>query len=227
MVTNDHVPPRLLLERPFPPNLLTVPACKDCNTGFQADDEYTRTVLGLDIRAASHRAIISNLPAIIRSLERPNARAFANYLASKSQPMNMVAWNGDPIISMEVDRERVNRTGLHIMRGLYYVAFRRPIPSDAAVKIAATTGLTSDHPHMLTMARVYGTLPEHRDGAIGKAFSYVTAFGGGIAFWLMLLYDYFFWAGTIDERPLGEREKPTSADLQGGEPPAESRRAPL
>jgi len=24
--------------------------------------------------------------------------------------------------------------------------------------------------------------------------------------WLMLLYDYFFWIGSIDERPVSERE---------------------
>jgi hypothetical protein len=202
----------------LPPNLLTVPACEDCNKGFQADDEYTRTVLGLDIRAASHRAVISNLPAIIRSLERPDARGFANYLASKSRPTNVLAWNGNPIVSMEIDRERVNRTGLHIMRGLYYVEFRRPIPPDAAIKVGATTGLTADHPDMLTIARVFGILPEHRDGATGKAFSYATAFGGGVSSWLMLLYDYFFWAGAIDERPLSERETPPPANLQFGQP---------
>jgi hypothetical protein len=102
---------------------------------------------------------------------------------------------------------RRGRPLLTMMRLLYYVEFRRPIPIDAAIKIGATTGLSSDHPDMLTMAKLFGTLPEHRDGATGSAFSYVTVFGGGVSFWLMLLYDYFFWAGTIDERPLSEREK--------------------
>lgn len=38
--TRDHVPPRLLLERPFPPNLRTVPSCLDCNRGASKDEEY-------------------------------------------------------------------------------------------------------------------------------------------------------------------------------------------
>jgi hypothetical protein len=38
--SKDHVPPKLLLERPFPPNLYTVPSCHSCNTGFAKDEEY-------------------------------------------------------------------------------------------------------------------------------------------------------------------------------------------
>jgi len=38
--TRDHVPPRLLLERPYPENLRTVPCCLDCNRGASADEEY-------------------------------------------------------------------------------------------------------------------------------------------------------------------------------------------
>ena len=38
--TNDHVVPRCLLEKPYPPNLLTIPSCYTCNTGFKQDEEY-------------------------------------------------------------------------------------------------------------------------------------------------------------------------------------------
>lgn len=38
--TRDHVPPRLLLERPFPKNLHTVPSCLSCNRGASKDEEY-------------------------------------------------------------------------------------------------------------------------------------------------------------------------------------------
>ena len=34
------MPPRLLLERPFPRNLRTVPSCLDCNRGASKDEEY-------------------------------------------------------------------------------------------------------------------------------------------------------------------------------------------
>src|SRR2546427_8377223 len=83
-LTVDHVPPKLLLMRPYPPNLITVPACETCNKSFQKDDEYTRTMLAVDVRASKNTAAQSNLPAVLRSLQRPNARGFAEYLAKQA-----------------------------------------------------------------------------------------------------------------------------------------------
>src|SRR5438477_8522100 len=40
-LTMDHVPPKVLLAKPFPVNLPTLPACHDCNQSFKKDDEYT------------------------------------------------------------------------------------------------------------------------------------------------------------------------------------------
>jgi 5-methylcytosine-specific restriction endonuclease McrA len=41
----DHVPPKNLFDRPYPANLLTVPACVDCNGAFSKDDEDFRIAL--------------------------------------------------------------------------------------------------------------------------------------------------------------------------------------
>lgn len=45
--TNDHAPPRCLLRRPLPSNLLTLPACAKCNTGFSFDESVVRALLAL------------------------------------------------------------------------------------------------------------------------------------------------------------------------------------
>ena len=37
--------PRCLLEKPYPPNLLTIPSCRECNTGFKQDEEYFLAVM--------------------------------------------------------------------------------------------------------------------------------------------------------------------------------------
>lgn len=203
--TADHVPPKSLLERPYPPNLLTVPACEPCNSGFKSDDEYTRTVLALDIRAGSHRAVISNLPSIVRSLERPDARGFAQYLASQSTLTKILAWNGAPITSLNMDRQRVDATGMHILRGLYYLQHRRPMPKDAAVRVGCVPEITPDSSHAMEIIEIFKMFPEHRRGKAGTAFTYATAFGHQRSVWLMVLYDYFLWMGTIDERPASER----------------------
>ena len=38
--TRDHVPSRILMDKPYPENLPVVGACKECNQGFSADEEY-------------------------------------------------------------------------------------------------------------------------------------------------------------------------------------------
>lgn len=43
--TVDHVPSMALLDKPYPPNLPTVPACAQCNHGFSLDEEYLACLL--------------------------------------------------------------------------------------------------------------------------------------------------------------------------------------
>src|SRR3977135_329746 len=44
--TRDHVPPKAILRKPFP-ELITVPACRDCNEKWGAVDARFRNVLSL------------------------------------------------------------------------------------------------------------------------------------------------------------------------------------
>lgn len=43
--TRDHVPPKALLEPPWPSNLRTVPACTLCNASWSLDEEYLAVLL--------------------------------------------------------------------------------------------------------------------------------------------------------------------------------------
>src|SRR5947209_14710575 len=47
--TNDHAPPRCFLRRPLPSNLnlMTLPACGECNSGFSFDENLVKTILAL------------------------------------------------------------------------------------------------------------------------------------------------------------------------------------
>lgn len=201
----DHVPPKLLFSPPYPPNLLTVPACRDCNTSFQKDDEYTRTVASLDFRASKQDDVKSKLPAIMRSLERPNAKAFADYLASQRTPTTVLAVDGMPMgFAVEVDQTRVNATGERMIRGLFFVETGNPLSPSAQVKVGSKSSVNPSDPVVLEMARIYSRCPKRRDREIGKAFSYVAGFGSGFSVWLLMLYDYFAWAGTVDTRSIAD-----------------------
>lgn len=41
----EHVPSKALLEKPYPNNLITIPACQICNNSFSLDEEYFLNVL--------------------------------------------------------------------------------------------------------------------------------------------------------------------------------------
>jgi hypothetical protein len=43
--TRDHVPSRIFLDEPYPPNLPVVPCCGTCNNGFSQDEEYVAVFL--------------------------------------------------------------------------------------------------------------------------------------------------------------------------------------
>ena len=81
-LTDDHVPPRLLLQEPYPEHLITVPSCEKCNRGFQRDDEYTRDMVALDFRAGRNATAAAKVPKIFRSLQRPQSQRYASYFKS-------------------------------------------------------------------------------------------------------------------------------------------------
>jgi hypothetical protein len=200
-LTVDHVPPKLLLTRPYPVNLVTVPACFPCNQSFQKDDEYMRTLLCIDVRASKNTAAQSNLPAVLRSLQRPNARGFVEYLASQTNLSAILDQHGSPMGQViEVDNTRVNRAGQRFVRALYFAETQTPLPVGALVRVGAKMDLRPKDAGTIPIARALKTLPDWRNGSVGTAFSYVTAIGPEFSFWFMLLYDFFFWLGTVDCR---------------------------
>ena len=38
--TQDHAPPKVFLDMPYPQHRPTLPSCLKCNNGFSADEEY-------------------------------------------------------------------------------------------------------------------------------------------------------------------------------------------
>jgi hypothetical protein len=120
--------------------------------------------------------------------------------------MKILTPTGQPIMAVQTDQRRVNATGMHILRGLYFrETGKRLSGATADVRVASKSGLTAEHPAVLTAARVFNLFPDQRNGAMGSAFSYAAAFGYGRSVWLMLLYDYFFWIGSVDEREPAQR----------------------
>lgn len=200
-LTVDHVPPKLLFTQPYPPNLLTVPACRDCNSSFIKDDEYTRVVATISVKALNSPEAQANLPVVLRALERPEAKAFADYLSRNVRNSPILDWTGKPVRIQQVDRRRVNATGSHIMRGLWSLETRRAVPVGAEIMVQMISGIDPEDPMIESFVQMYDLCTERRERALGKTFSCVAGFRESRSVWLMLLYGYFAWVGTLDTDP--------------------------
>ena len=210
--TIDHVPPKLFLTRPYPDNLITVPACAKCNQSFQKDDEYARTLLCLDVRSSRNSAAQLNLPAVLRSLGRPSARAFVNYLATQSAQSSILDHKGEPMGNLiELDKARISKVGLRFIRALHFVETSSAVPTSAAMKVGAITNLRAHDRDTQEIALALTKFSDRRDRAVGAAFSYVAGFATGISVWFMVLYDVLFLVGTVDFREKDEASRENSS----------------
>lgn len=64
--TVDHVPSKVLLDEPYPENLMAAPACRECNNGLSLDEEYLACLLECVIAGDTapeklHRTMIARI----------------------------------------------------------------------------------------------------------------------------------------------------------------------
>jgi hypothetical protein len=73
----DHVPSKVLLDRPYPENLPVVESCRPCNTGFSLDEEYFACFVDCVLSGSTEddklrettRRILARKPALRRRIE--------------------------------------------------------------------------------------------------------------------------------------------------------------
>lgn len=72
--TRDHVPPRVFLDRPFPPNLPVVASCEACNSEASRDEQYVAVLVEVTTCGSTDPAGVER-PKIARTLrQRPALR---------------------------------------------------------------------------------------------------------------------------------------------------------
>jgi len=200
-ITRDHVPPRIFFSKPCPPNMLTVPACDECNQSFKRDDEYTATVIALDVRAASHRDVIGKMSELARSLQYRQGRGFANYLSRQTKTMPVLGVNGMPLGRLTQDLTRINATGRRIIRGLHYIERKKPVDPNARIIIESRTNVELTDDLLVPAVQAYDAAKERSSREVGKAFSYAVGFDNERSVWTLLLYGYFFWFAKVGDDP--------------------------
>jgi hypothetical protein len=105
--TRDHVPSRVLLDRPLPENLPVVGACRSCNNGFSEDEEYLACLLDSVLSGSTdpdkvRRSVVAN---ILRRSPGLSARIKAAQHVADGQA------------KFSVEADRVNNVLLKLARG--------------------------------------------------------------------------------------------------------------
>jgi hypothetical protein len=120
----DHVPPKSLFLDPFPSDMVTVPACSDCNRRFGVLDEETRVHLSLVMQVCTPETMAfwkrKALPTVARK-----RRMREEILASMRRVQISTAGGlhlGDATVS-PWDQQRRNAFVERLVRGLYFHHF--------------------------------------------------------------------------------------------------------
>jgi len=159
-LTRDHVPPRALFRARPPEELITVLCCSACNKAASLDDEYFRLNLALRDDIGQEPDIVEIIPAVLRSLERPEAPGLRTEFlqgvrnAAVTTPAGLFLGSR---LAYNVDLDRLGRVPSRIVKAMFYRHHSRRLPEAyretlilrlvegmTGPEIAAQTGLTPE-----------------------------------------------------------------------------------
>lgn len=133
--TDDHMPSKVFLDRPYPENLPVSPACAKCNEGFSQDEEYLACLLECVIAGEADPVRIRR-PGIARKL-RDQPRLRERLAASRREHQGAVAW--------DVETPRVKNVLVKLARGHAAFEINEPRLDDpVSVGFAPLVSLTAE-----------------------------------------------------------------------------------
>jgi hypothetical protein len=135
--THDHIPPKRLFTPPLPHNLITVPACVECNHGSSDDDEVFRNELSIMAGSFGESAkAAERLQPTMRGIRRNKAVLKKMVLGAtpveRYSPGGIYLGLGYAVpVTPEAHRRVLNR----IVRGLYWHHFEDRLGDDTHVEL--------------------------------------------------------------------------------------------
>ena len=109
---DDHVPSKVLLDNPFPPNIHVVRTCVRCNSGFSSDEEYFAAFLGATISGSTEPAAQKFETA--RKILAGNAKLRREIEATRVESVDSA---GNRRLTWTPDLDRIQRVVLKSARG--------------------------------------------------------------------------------------------------------------
>lgn len=135
----DHVPSKSLLLKPRPHHLPVVTICRQCNTGFSLDEQYTVTFLSCVLAGSTEPEKQTNGSAARALTESPSLRALINRSKTEFRTVG-----GETRVLWKPDTERIERVILKNARGHAYFEFGEPLmETPAHVFVYPLVGMTA------------------------------------------------------------------------------------
>jgi hypothetical protein len=137
-VTHDHVPPRVLFPKPRPNDLITVPACLECNRASSKDDEYFRLKICMSAQVKDNPDARWGRDEVFRSLERPQAGGLRASFLADTYKVDLVTPAGLYVgrtFTYDVDLQRLFRVAARTVKGLFFHETGRMLGAHYGVRV--------------------------------------------------------------------------------------------
>jgi hypothetical protein len=138
--SREHVPAESFFERPYPPNLITVPACAACNQGSHLDDDYFLAFLVSRDLTGGPAVLDSVRDRVYRGLRRPDRPGLHIRLLEASVLVRSGVGTEHQRLTAESrpEGERILREVRKQVRGLAFHLTDRIVPRSTFVGVERT-----------------------------------------------------------------------------------------
>lgn len=136
--TREHIPARNLFNNTTNVPFITVPSCRDCNSGFQKDEEYFRQLLVSILYDQTPSATYHMNNAVSRSIKRKPALGLQMF--SQMSLVDFYSKGGiylgkkTALRMRKEDHKRVFNVLDKYIKGLFFHRFRATIPEDWVIR---------------------------------------------------------------------------------------------
>lgn len=187
--TDDHVPPKSWLNLPYPPNLITVRCCHECNHRFGMDDEELRKFISIAVGVNTPGKLKfwreRVLPGVRKNRREMRQLLNTTKIWARKSPQEKFEHMG--LVSVSADL--VHRSGERLVRGLFRHETGGTIEPSTQIKIIWLKEL----PDPLSYA-TYGKIK-----SVGQDFVYAYILdpeNNQNGLWILALHGDFFLSGA-------------------------------
>lgn len=158
--TRDHVPSKILIDKPFPENLPVVPACDKCNQGFSKDEEYFACLIECILRGSTEPEELERKKVKDILKRKPKLKARLDEA--------METYEGQTVFRPE--QERIRNVVLKLARGhATYENSELQLEEPLSINIKPI-GLMSEEEQIEYFTHDQGLLPEIGSRAFQRLF---------------------------------------------------------